>query len=113
MKRCWILTPKEKEFIVDWLKVVNGETTPEEFYEKWSTKKGGETVFDDYEKVVEGEMTIEEFRKKWSAKADWKNNIRAIRSRLEKKRRNLNKIKKEIVEEIALLTKFFSLDKLP
>jgi RNA binding exosome subunit len=109
----YILTKKEIEFIKDWLAVQRGEMSIEEFFEKWSTKKDDSKIFEDFEKVKSGEMTLEEFRQKWTRKGDWKNYVRVMRHRLEKKRKNVRKILKEINEEIKLLREFFNCSKLP
>ncbi len=109
----YILTKKEIEFIKDWLKVQRGEISLEEFFEKWGSKKDGTKVLEDFEKVKAGEMTFEEFRRKWRRKGDWKNYVRVMRHRLDRKKRNLRKILKEIKEEVRLLEEFFSCERLP
>jgi hypothetical protein len=108
-----ILTKKEREFVEDWLKVVKGKMDKLEFYKKWSTKKDDRSFLEDFEKVKAGEMSLEEFKRKWTRKGDWKNYVRVMRHRLEKKRKNLKRILKEIDEEIKLLREFFNCEKLP
>jgi hypothetical protein len=109
----YILTKKEIEFIKDWLAVQRGEMSIEQFFEKWSTKKDNSKILEDVKAVEEGKMTLEEFRCKWTRKGDWKNYVRVMRHRLEKKRKNIRKTIEEINEEIKLLKAFFECEKLP
>jgi len=113
MKKTYILTPKEKEFIEDWLKVVEGEMERLEFFKKWSTKKGDRSFLDDYYRVKEGEMTIEEFREKWTSKGAWKKYITVMKHRLRRKHENSKKILQQIKEELSLLNTFFKLREIP
>ncbi|WP_202320397.1 hypothetical protein [Archaeoglobus neptunius] len=113
MRKCWILTMKEREFIEDWLKVVDGEMELLEFYAKWGSKKGESGVYDDYQKVRKGEMSLEEFREKWTKRGDWKDYVRVMRHRLERKRKNIKRIVREINEELRLLKEFHELRELP
>ena len=108
-----LLTKREREFIEDWLSVVDGEMDRLEFFRKWGTKKGDEEFLDDYRKVQRGEMSVEEFREKWVRKGDWKHYITVMRSRLRKKYVNRKKIVEELREELSLLNEFFSLEELP
>ena len=80
-----LLTKREREFIEDWFRVIKGELGRLEFYRKWSSKKGGSTFLEDFERVKTGDMSVEEFRRKWGKKGDWKNYIRVMRHRIEKK----------------------------
>jgi len=113
MARGYILTPKEREFIEDWLKVVEGKMEKVEFFRKWGTKKDNSGVLEDYVKVREGEMTLEEFREKWTKKGSWKNYVTVMKHRLRVKHRNLRAIYKQIKEEVSLLNAFFSLKEMP
>ncbi len=61
-RRGILLTAKEREFIEDWLKVLDGRMERIDFFRKWSTKKGNRNFLDDYLRVKKGEMTLEEFR---------------------------------------------------
>ncbi len=97
-----LLTKREKEFIQDWFRVLDGEMGKIEFFEKWASKKDGANFIQDLELVESGEMSLEEFRAKWSSKGDWKNYIRVMRHRLEKKY-------KEGREELILLYRFLNL----
>jgi len=108
-----LLTKREREFIEDWLSVMDGEMDRLEFFRKWGTKKDDQGFLDDYEKVRRGEMSIEEFREKWVRKGDWKHYITVMRSRLSKKHRNRKKYVEELKEELSLLNEFFSLEELP
>jgi len=108
-----ILTRREREFIEDWLKVVDGEMNQMSFYQKWGTRKDNANFLEDYEKVEKGEMKPEEFREKWVKRGDWKKYIIVMRSRLNKKHKNLKETLKELKDEIDLLNEFFSLDMLP
>ena len=109
----YVLTKKEIEFIKDWLAVQKGEMSLEEFFEKWSSKKDNSSLLEDAKAVEEGRMSLEEFRRKWTRKGDWKNYVRVMRFRLEKKRKNIRRIIKEIQEEIKLLQEFFNCRQLP
>jgi len=109
----YVLTRREVEFIKDWLKVQKGEMSLERFFEKWSSKKDNSKMLDDLKAVEEGKMSLEEFRRKWTRKGDWKNYVRVMRHRLEKKRKNLRKIIKEIESEIRLIQEFFNCEQLP
>ncbi|ADC64648.1 hypothetical protein Ferp_0474 [Ferroglobus placidus DSM 10642] len=80
-----LLTKREREFIQDWMRVTSGKMDRLEFYRKWASRKEGSTFLEDFEKVKAGEMSVEEFREKWSSKGDWKNHIRVMRHRIEKK----------------------------
>ena len=108
-----ILTKREREFIEDWLKVMEGEMERHEFFEKWATKKDGRSFLDDYERVRQGEMSIEDFREKWARKGDWKKYINVMRCRLKKKYENLEEALREVKEEVRLLKRFFSLEEWP
>ena len=101
-----LLTKKEREFIEDWFKAIHGEMEKIEFYEKWSSKKDDSTFLEDFEKVKAGEMSVEEFREKWSEKGDWKNYIRVMRHRIEKKF-------KEGKKDMLLIRDFLKLRDLP
>jgi len=109
----YILTKREIEFIRDWLKVQDGEMSLEKFFEKWGSKRDNFRMLEDYEKVKAGKMSLEEFRRKWTKKGEWKNYVRVMRHRLEKKRKNLKKILKEIESEVKLLHEFYNCKKLP
>jgi DNA polymerase II small subunit/DNA polymerase delta subunit B len=109
----YILTKKEIEFIKDWLNVQRGEMSLEEFFKKWSSKRDNSSILEDAKAVEEGRMSLEEFRRKWTKKGDWKNYVRVMRHRLEKKRKNIRRIIKEINEEIKLLQEFFNCEQLP
>ncbi|MEM1672067.1 MAG: hypothetical protein QXT86_08465 [Archaeoglobaceae archaeon] len=111
MRKNWILTAKEKEFIEDWMAVVEGRMEKLEFFRKWSTKKEGD-FYEDYRKVENGEISVEEFREKWGNGA-WKDYIRVMRHRIERKRRNARRIMESIKEEMALMDRFMSLDEWP
>ena len=110
-----LLTKREREFIQDWLKVVRGELKITEFYSKWGSRKkeDNSTMLQDLERVESGEMSLEEFRRKWTRKGDWKNYVRVMRHRLDKKRKNVKKILKKIDEDIRLLQEFFNCEMLP
>lgn len=101
-----ILTKREREFILDWLRVLDGEMEKAEFYLKWGTKRDGKTILEDYRKVARGEMSMEEFREKWGDRGEWKTYVRVMKHRIEKKRRNLKKIVKELQEDIKLINEF-------
>jgi len=101
-----MLSKREREFVEDWLKVVEGKIEKIEFYKKWGSKRGKSNFLDDYKKVLDGEMLYEEFNKKWMKKGEWKGYIRVMRHRLKKK---FEKAK----EEIALLQRFFELEDMP
>lgn len=110
-----LLTKKEREFIQDWLKVVRGEMEVKEFYSKWGSKKGEDnsTILQDLKKVESGEMSLEEFRRKWTRKGDWKNYVRVMRFRLDRKRRSIKRVLKRIEEDVRLLREFFECESLP
>ena len=57
--------------------------------------------------LKKGEITLEEFRR------IVKDYVRVMRHRLDRKRRNLRKILKEIKDEVRLLQEFFSCERLP
>jgi len=113
MKKYWILTKKEVEFIRDWLDIVDGKIDLIDFYAKWGTKKDGKGLYDDYQAVKRGEMSVEEFREKWVNKGDWKDYVRVMRHRIERKRKNMKKIIKAINEELKLLKQFSELSEMP
>lgn len=112
-KKGYILTPREREFIENWLKVLEGEMDKIEFFKKWSTKKDDRSFLDDYVKVKRGEMTLEEFREKWTRKGAWKDYITVMKHRLRKKHLNSKKIVQQIKEELSLLNTFFKLREIP
>ena len=101
-----MLSKREREFIEDWLKVIDGKIEKIEFYKKWSSKKGNSSFLDDYKKVIDGEMLYEMFNKKWMKKGEWKGYIRVMRHRLKKK---FEKVK----DDLKLLQRFFELEELP
>ena len=101
-----LLTKREKEFIKDWFKVVEGKMSKAEFYSKWGSKKDDTTIVQDLHKIETGEMSVEEFRKKWTRKGDWKNYVRVMRYRILKKF-------KEGRKELLLIKKFLELRELP
>ncbi len=109
----YILTKREIEFMRDWLNVQEGKMSLETFFKKWSSKKSNSSLLEDVRAVEEGRMSLEEFRRRWVSKGDWKNYVRVMRYRLEKKRRNVRKILKEIDEELKLLKEFFECEQLP
>ena len=101
-----MLSKKEREFISDWLKVVDGKMEKIEFYKKWGSKKGKTNFLDDYKRVLSGKMSYSEFNEKWMQKGEWKTYIRVIRHRLKKKFERGKK-------DIEMLQKFFELDEFP
>ncbi|HDD35883.1 MAG: hypothetical protein J7K36_03345 [Archaeoglobaceae archaeon] len=101
-----MLSKREREFIQDWFKVVNGEMEKIEFYKKWGSKKNKDSFLDDYKRVLAGKMTYKDFNEKWVKKGEWKSYIRVMRHRLKKK---FEKSKKDF----EMLQKFFKLDEMP
>jgi hypothetical protein len=60
-----LLSKREREFIQDWLRVLNGEMNELEFYSKWAIKRRGRNFQEDVKALKEGRMTPEEFMQKW------------------------------------------------
>jgi len=100
-----LLSKREKEFIQDWLRVLNGEMNELEFYSKWAIKRRGRNFQEDVKALKEGRMTPEEFTRKWGG-GEWKTYVRTMKYRLKKK---LEKSKKDF----ELLKQFFKAEKLP
>ncbi len=100
-----LLTKKEKEFILDWLNVVEGKMDRLEFYKKWSSKKDNSTFFEDY-KNIGTKMSIDEFKSKWCKKAEWKNRIRVMKHKIKKKF-------EEGKKDLLLIKSFLELEDLP
>ncbi|MCS7119398.1 MAG: hypothetical protein RMH75_06070 [Archaeoglobaceae archaeon] len=111
MKRCWILTAREKEFIEDWLMVMDGRMDKIYFFKKWSKGKGD--FYKDYELFKKGKISLEDFSERWMKKGEWKNLIRVMKYRINLKMRNLEKIMNEIEKEINLMKKFMEVNEWP
>ena len=100
-----LLSKREREFIQDWLRVLNGEMNELEFYSTWAIKRRGRNFQEDVKALKEGRMTPEEFMRKWG-RGEWKIYVRTMKYRLKKK---LEKSKKDF----ELLKQFFKAEKLP
>ncbi len=87
------LSKKEREFIEDWLKVVDGSISEFAFYEKWAVKKDARNLLEVMEKKNRGDL-------------DWKCCIRVMRHRIKKKYERM-------VEELKTLEKFLMQEKMP
>lgn len=89
-----MLSKKEREFIEDWLDVLDGRMTELDFFEKWASKRGAENLREAVLRIEEGESI------------DLKNYIRQMRRRLRKKY-------DKMIEDLKLLMKFMDVDYWP
>ncbi len=101
-----ILTKREREFIEDWFKVLEGKISKIEFYSRWSSKRDSTTMIQELHKVESCEMSLEEFKEKWTRKGDWKKYIRVMRHRIKRKF-------KKSRDELLLIKKSLELEELP